>query len=235
MPNLTNVALSDEMFNNPRTWCVFSTKTVPYSWIDVGALESCPQTPIHNPDARVRYLEDWTRLEPTIACITIDHGCCNDETITSLDFARFGVIEEIVIGSTCCRHVGELKIVGLSRLRRIDIGSNCCTETERPYKENPNHPFVVKDCPMLRTLKIGTGSFKDYTTCEIENNDNLESIQIGATEASNNTFARSSLSVSARVTNRPPEAEGGGSRRPDVRDPRSCCVWGFDWMGLMIE
>ena len=100
-----------------------------------------------------------------------------------------------MIGNTCCEHVGELKIVGLSRLRRIDIGSNCCTETRRPYKENPDHPFVVKDCPMLRTLKIGTGSFKDYTRWEMENNANFESIQIGATEVSNYTFARSSLSV----------------------------------------
>mgnify|MGYP001037554809 FL=1 len=100
-----------------------------------------------------------------------------------------------MIGNTCCEHVGELKFVGLSRLRRIDIGSNCCTETEQPSKENPDHSFVVKDCAMLKTLKIGAGSFKDYTTCEIENNDQLESIQIGATEASNYTFARSSLSV----------------------------------------
>lgn len=48
---------------------------------------------------------------------------------------------------------------------------------------------------MLKTLKIGTGSFKDYTACEIENNDQLESIQIGAMNASDDTFTRSSLSL----------------------------------------
>ena len=100
-----------------------------------------------------------------------------------------------MIGSTCCRHVGELKIVGLDRLRRIDIGSNCCTEIGRQSKENPDHPFIVKDCAMLKTLKIGAGSFKDYTACEIENNDQLESIQVGAMEVYINTFARSSLSL----------------------------------------
>ena len=71
----------------------------------------------------------------------------------------------------------EVKIVGLAQLETVVVGKNSFTDTEG--LKNPNRHFYLKNCPVVKELKIGTGSFSDYTVCEIEDAKALETIEIG--------------------------------------------------------
>ena len=44
---------------------------------------------------------------------------------------------------------------------------------------DPNRHFYLKNCPKLKSLKMGRYSFSDYTVIEIENVDALEVIEMG--------------------------------------------------------
>ena len=57
------------------------------------------------------------------------------------------------------------------------------TEYTFQYKNDvendPNRHFYLKNCPKLKSLKMGRYSFSDYTVIEIENVDALEVIEMG--------------------------------------------------------
>ena len=73
----------------------------------------------------------------------------------------------------------EVKLIGLTELESVIIGSNSFTKHKKSFGENRCSRFFVKDCPYFRELKIGCYSFSDYSSCEIENVDALEVIEIG--------------------------------------------------------
>ena len=53
----------------------------------------------------------------------------------------------------------------------------------------------MKDCPKLKSLKMGRWSFSDYTVIEIENVDALEVIEIGDLNNWNYNFYNASLEL----------------------------------------
>ena len=90
--------------------------------------------------------------------------------------------------------VSEVKIIGLKELESIVIEEECFTRYE-VCESNPNHHFYLKDCPKLKSLKIGSLSFCDYTVCEIEDVDALEVIKIGSLKKESNNFRYASLEL----------------------------------------
>ena len=56
---------------------------------------------------------------------------------------------------------------------------NCFTKEKNSYGNDPNRHFYLKNCPKLKSLKMGRYSFSDYSICEIENVDALEVIEMG--------------------------------------------------------
>ena len=63
------------------------------------------------------------------------------------------------------------------------------------YGGNPNRHFYLKNCPKLKSLKIGRYSFSDYTVIEIENMDSLEVIEIGDVNEWGYSFYYASLEL----------------------------------------
>ena len=62
-------------------------------------------------------------------------------------------------------------------------------------ESNPNHHFYLKNCPKLKSLKIGSLSFADYTVCEIENVNALEVIEMGNLNKESCNFYDASLEL----------------------------------------
>ena len=82
-----------------------------------------------------------------------------------------------MVGNDCFKSVGELKLIGLKKLEKVMIGENCFMRND--YSSDPNRQFCLKECDALRELKIGNGSFNDYSVCEIDSLNSLEVIEIG--------------------------------------------------------
>ena len=76
-----------------------------------------------------------------------------------------------MIGNDCFKNVGVLKLTGLKKLEKVMIGEKCFTQRRGS--------FTLKECDALRELKIGNGSFDDYSVCEIDSLNSLEVIEIG--------------------------------------------------------
>ena len=61
------------------------------------------------------------------------------------------------------------------------IGKNSFTKCKNEVEitSDPNRRFELKNCPKLKSLKIGSYSFSDYSMAVIYNNHALEGIEMG--------------------------------------------------------
>ena len=72
------------------------------------------------------------------------------------------------------------------------------TKKKNGAGNDPNRHFYLKNCPKLKSLKMGRYSFSDYTVCEIENVNALEVIEMGYVNYFNEeiyNFYRASLEL----------------------------------------
>ena len=112
--------------------------------------------------------------------IIIDNGV-GDWNFTELDLSRFTRLRRLEIGDHCMSYVTTVNITALAELESVTIGINSFTKSKNgvlvfPYADRH---FYLKNCPKLKSLKIGRFSFSDYTVIEIENVDALEEIEFG--------------------------------------------------------
>ena len=195
MPNLTDVYLpmafeySDDFTIRGSAHCTL------LSQIDIGAFENNNKLPKNNPKANVCDVGDLNSLHSTVSDIIFNNGSLNNAAFTVLDFCRFKALKRIVIGDGCCKNVNEVKMIGLSELESVEIGMNSFTQHKDDYGNDPNRHFYLKNCPKLKSLKIGGYSFSDYTVIEIENVDALEVIEMGNLNGESNNFYYASLEL----------------------------------------
>ena len=124
-------------------------------------------------------LAQWSTIGSGITELIIPRNSLNDASLTVLDLTRFKRLKRIVIGDECFTYVNEVKLIGLSELVSVVIGEESFTQHKNSWGNDPNRHFYLKDCPKLKSLKMGRYSFSDYTVIEIENVDALEVIEMG--------------------------------------------------------
>ena len=118
-------------------------------------------------------------LNTKVSEITIPSNSLNDASLTVLDLSRFRRLKKLVIGDECFMYVNETRLTGLYYLESVVIGKNSFTQHKNSFGQDSNRHSYLKDCPKLKSLKVGRYSFSDYTVCEIENVDALEVVEIG--------------------------------------------------------
>ena len=131
-----------------------------------------------NPNATVSTIHALTSLASTVTQIIIDNGVSQSD-FTELDLSRFLQLKSLSVGDHCFSYVNEVKVIGLSELESVEIGENSFTKEKNSWGDNPDRHFYVKNCPKLKSLKMGRYSFSDYYVIEIENVDALEVIEMG--------------------------------------------------------
>ena len=117
--------------------------------------------------------------------LKIGSGSFDDYFVCEID--SLNSLEVIEMGNDCFKNVGVLKLIGLKKLEKVMIGENCFMELTSVFgsyssyevRRDPYHQFCLKECDALRELKIGNGSFDDYSVCEIDSLNSLEVIEIG--------------------------------------------------------
>ena len=126
--------------------------------------------------------------------IIIDNGVSQSD-FTKLDLSRFLQLKSLSVGDHCFSYVNEVKMIGLSELESVEIGMNSFTKHKYSHGNDPNRHFYLKNCPKLKSLKMGRYSFSDYTVIEIENVDALESIEMGYLNERSYNFDYASLEL----------------------------------------
>ena len=130
-------------------------------------------------------------MDRNVETLIVDNCVCNDESFTSMDLSSFVSLKRLEVGDYSCSFVSEIKMVKLKHLERVVIGKYCF----KYACANINGHFYLKNCKRLRELKIGLGSFEDYSVCEIENVPSLEVIKMGELDEMSFNFHSASLEL----------------------------------------
>ena len=85
-------------------------------------------------------------------------------------------LKRIVIGNECFGKVRVFELDGLGELESVVIGEMCFMISDE--KRNDGSCRIV-NCPKLKSIQIGDGSFKDYHSFELNNLPSLQSIDMG--------------------------------------------------------
>ena len=147
-----------------------------------------------NPHATVSTIHALASLASTVTQIIIDNGVSQSD-FTELDLSRFSQLKSLAVGEHCFSYVDTVSITGLSELESVEIGMNSFTQHKNWHGNDPNRHFYLKNCPKLKSLKMGRYSFSDYSVCQIENVDALEVIEMGELETSSYNFYYASLEL----------------------------------------
>ena len=117
-------------------------------------------------------LDDLEHLSPNLSSITIQS--CKDYRSEVLDFSRFTELKELKIEGKCFDYPSKVRIEGMKQLKRVEIGSGCFTST------NALNELVVKDCPELSELVIGSNCFSSFTSFQLSGLPSLKRLSIGS-------------------------------------------------------
>ena len=126
--------------------------------------------------------------------LVVNDDCCNEEEWKVLDLSFISCLKSLRVGCMCFCYVEKVKLIGLSKLESVEIGFGCFKTKKRRGKDL-GYSFCLKDCPKLKSLKIGLSSFSDYTVCEIANMDALGVIEIGELNEYSRNFKYASLEL----------------------------------------
>ena len=140
-------------------------------------------------------------LDSSATQIIIDNGV-SDSDFTVLDLTRFTQLISLEIGDHCLSYVTKVNLTGLYSLESVEIGVNSFTQHKNYYGQDPNRHFYLKNCPKLKSLKVGRYSFSDYSVFEIENVDALEVIKMGFFNEWSDNFYYASLQLTSILIHR---------------------------------
>ncbi len=133
-------------------------------------------------NANIHSMDEFEAMDRRMEVLIVDTNTCNDPSITHLDVSSFKCLRVFKMGENSFAYVKELNLVELEKLERVVIGVNCFS------KENNSGHFSLKNCRQVKELKMGRYSFRGYSTCEIEEDDSLEVIEIGELNEESSNF-----------------------------------------------
>ena len=199
MPNLTDVYLPSAFKYKNDVTVRGSTPFIPLSRLVIGALY--PFFNIQTPEM-YEYCMSILRGSDEMTDLVIGGYACPFDSVTAFDLSVYPRLKSVTIGDYGFEYVNVFNITGLNELESVEIGKNSFTKKKDSYGNDPNRHFYVKNCPKLKSLKMGRYSFSDYTVIEIENVDALEVIEMGDLNETSNNFRSASLELKSDLIHR---------------------------------
>ena len=142
-----------------------------------------------------QYCTNALQASTKITSLEIGKDACQFESVTALDLSKYPKVKTVRISHESFSYVNEVKMIGLKQLESVVIGMNSFTQHKNDHGNDPNRHFYLKNCPKLKSLKMGRYSFSDYTVIEIENVDALEVIEMGDLNDDSRNFKYASLEL----------------------------------------
>ena len=112
----------------------------------------------------------------TVESINITDGLCSSYNGRGFILKYLPALKSIVIGSNCFGRVRSFELDGLNKLESVVIGEESFRISE---DERNDGSYRIVNCPKLKSIQIGDGSFYDYHSFELNNLPSLQSIDIG--------------------------------------------------------
>ena len=192
MPNLTDVVLPSAFKYKNDVTIRGSTHIIPLSRLVIGALY--PFFNIQTPEM-YDYCLSILRGSDEVTDLVIGGSACPFANVTAFDLSVYPKLETLSIGDESFMYVSVFNITGLNELESVEIGMNSFTQHKNSYGNDANRHFYLKNCPKLKSLKMGRYSFSDYSVIEIENVVALEVIKIGNLNKESSNFYYASLEL----------------------------------------
>ena len=111
-----------------------------------------------------------------VTALTVTDSSCNDNTITVVDLSSFKFLRSVVIGNSCFGYVLAFSIVGLNWLESVSIGYRSFWDSSTSSLKGSE--FKIVNCPQLKSLSIGSRSFRRYNGFELSQLPQLKSVGI---------------------------------------------------------
>ena len=127
----------------------------------------------------VRITPEMSVFHNHIEELIVSYESCNGKEMRLLDLSLMPFLKTLRVKDECFTYVEEVKLIGMNELESVEIGEICFTQHKYCDGNDPNRHFYLKNCPKLKSLKIGDYSFNDYTVIEVENVDALETVEMG--------------------------------------------------------
>ena len=109
-----------------------------------------------------------------VTALTVTANSCNDNTINVVDLSSFKFVRSVVIGDSCFQYVQIFSIVGLNWLESVSIGTySFWVGSSSSLKDSE---LKIVNCPQLKSLSIGGGSFVRYNWFELSELPQLKSV-----------------------------------------------------------
>ena len=143
----------------------------------------------------VRITPEMAVFHNHIEELIVSYESCNGKEMRLLDLSLMPFLKTLRVKYECFTYVEEVKLIGLRELESVEIGEICFTQHKYCAGNDPNRHFYLKNCPKLKSLKIGDCSFNDYSVIEIENVNALEEIEFGDLKQVSPNFAHASLEL----------------------------------------
>ena len=169
MPELKSIEIENECFKNVSELKLFGMKGLKKVLIG----ENCFTKKKSDKESYGLYVKNCESLRE----LKIGNHSFEEYSVCAIE--NVGSLELIEVGSECFKNVNELKLIGMKMLKKVLIGENCFTK-KKSDDDKSAYGLYVKNCELLRELKIGNHSFEEYSVCEIENVGSLELIEVGS-------------------------------------------------------
>ena len=176
MPSLTDVYLPSAFKYKDGVTITGGTHFISLSQLVIGALH--PFFNIQTPEM-YEYCMSILRGSDEMTDLVIGGYACPFDNVTAFDLSVYPRLKSVTIGDYGFEYVNVFNITGLSELESVEIGMNSFTKKKNGYGNDSNRHFYLKNCPKLKSLKMGRYSFSDYSVVEIGNVDALEVIEMG--------------------------------------------------------
>ena len=110
-----------------------------------------------------------------VTALTVTASSCNDNNIYVVDLSSFKFLRSVVIGNSCFQYVQLFSIVGLNWLESVRIGEYSFGSDGSLWEGSE---FKIVNCPQLKSLSIGSRSFRRYNGFELSQLPQLKSVGI---------------------------------------------------------
>ena len=126
--------------------------------------------------------------------LIVSNNSCNGKEWNVLDLSFMSNLRLLQVGNGCFMYVNGVKLIGLEKLERVAIGKGSFS-TDDPFNGGKHCRFQLKNCPLIRELRIGCFSFNYFSVCEIENVPSLEVIEMKELNERSCSFFNASLEL----------------------------------------
>ena len=135
------------------------------------------------------------RLCSLRASITQTPVCCTKQKKSEFTAIYGNYVIKSDVAATAMPSLWMKLPCDVKRVTLVVIGENSFTQHKNYYGSDPNRHFHLKNCPKLKSLKMGRYSFSDYSVIEIETVNALEVIEMGAVGQLGYSFYYASLEL----------------------------------------